>query len=155
MHQLRTKLATTGLSGLLALSVVASSILPTAALASSHREAPLISMDQQADASDLYAFVSPDKPDTVTLIANYVPLQVPAGGPNFYKFGDDVLYEINIDNNGDAKDDLTYQLRFWSEVKNGNTFLYNTGPINSLNTEQSTCYVKNMASRQKRLLKKF
>ena len=69
---------------------------------SSHREAPEISKDPVADSTDLYAFVSPDKPDTVTLIANYIPLQDPAGGPNFYEFGDDVLYEIHIDNDGDG-----------------------------------------------------
>ena len=69
---------------------------------SSHREAPEISKDPVADSTDVYAFVSPDKPDTVTLIANYIPLQGPAGGPNFYEFGDDVLYEIHVDNNGTA-----------------------------------------------------
>ena len=69
---------------------------------SSHREAPEISKDPVADSTDLYAFVSPDKPDTVTIIANYIPLEAPAGGPNFYEFGDDVLYEIHIDNNGDG-----------------------------------------------------
>lgn len=72
-------------------------------LMSSHREAPEISKDPVADSTDGYAFVSPDKPDTVTLIANYIPLQGPAGGPNFYEFGDDVLYEIHVDNNGDGK----------------------------------------------------
>jgi hypothetical protein len=100
--------------------------------ASSHREAPFISGDPEADATDVYAFRSPDKPSTVTLIANYVPLEVPAGGPNFYKFGDEVLYEINIDNNGDAKDDIVFQFRFDSRINNGDTFLYNTGPITSL-----------------------
>ena len=60
--------------------------------ASSHREAPLISADPLADNTDTYAFVSPDAPDTVTLIANWIPLEAPGGGPNFYKFGDDVLY---------------------------------------------------------------
>ena len=79
---------------------------------SSHREAPEISKDPVADSTDLYAFVSPDHPDTVTLIANYVPLQGPAGGPNFYEFGDDVLYEIHIDNNGDGCADITYQFQF-------------------------------------------
>ena len=79
---------------------------------SSHREAPEISKDPVADSTDVYAFVSPDKPDTVTLIANYIPLQGPAGGPNFYEFGDDVLYEIHIDNNGDGQADITYQFRF-------------------------------------------
>ena len=99
---------------------------------SSHREAPEISKDPVADSTDLYAFVSPDKPDTVTLIANYVPLQTPAGGPNFYEFGDDVLYEIHIDTSGDAKPDITYQFRFTTVVGNPDTFLYNTAPITSL-----------------------
>jgi hypothetical protein len=102
---------------------------------SSHREAPEISKDPVADSSDLYAFVSPDHPDTVTLIANYVPLQAPAGGPNFFEFGDDVLYEIHIDSNGDARPDLTYQFRFRTELRNDKTFLYNTGPIESLDSE--------------------
>ncbi|MDQ1740696.1 MAG: hypothetical protein QOE53_2348, partial [Pseudonocardiales bacterium] len=60
---------------------------------SSHREAPEVSKDPVADNTDVYAFVSPDRPDTVTLIANYIPMQQPYGGPNFYEFGDDVLYE--------------------------------------------------------------
>lgn len=99
---------------------------------SSHREAPGISKDPVADSTDLYAFVSPDKPDTVTIIANYVPLEEPDGGPNFYEFGNDVLYEINIDNDGDALAEITYQFRFNTRVTNPNTFLYNTGPITSL-----------------------
>jgi hypothetical protein len=99
---------------------------------SSHREAPEISKDPVADSTDLYAFVSPDTPDTVTLIANYIPLQAPAGGPNFYPFGDDVLYEIHVDNNGDGRADVTYQFRFSTCLRNDATFLYNTGPIQSL-----------------------
>jgi hypothetical protein len=102
---------------------------------SSHREAPEISKDPVADSSDLYAFVSPDHPDTVTLIANYVPLQLPASGPNFFEFGDDVLYEIHVDNNGDGRPDLTYQFRFRTELRNDRTFLYNTGQIESLDSE--------------------
>jgi hypothetical protein len=102
---------------------------------SSHREAPEISKDPVADSSDLYAFVSPDHPDTVTLIANYVPLQLPAAGPNFFEFGDDVLYEIHVDKNGDGRPDLTYQFRFRTELRNERTFLYNTGPIESLDSE--------------------
>jgi hypothetical protein len=100
--------------------------------ASSHREAPLISEDPVADNTDVYAFVSPDRPDTVTFVANYVPLEEPAGGPNFNKFGDDVIYAINVDNSGDAKADISYQFRFKTKVGNPNTFLYNTGPINTL-----------------------
>jgi hypothetical protein len=99
---------------------------------SSHREAPEISKDPVADSTDVYAFVSPDKPDTVTIITNYIPLEGPAGGPNFFEFGDDVLYSIYIDNDGDAKPDITYQFRFSTKVQNPETFLYNTGPINSL-----------------------
>ena len=102
------------------------------AVASSHREAPLISADPLADNTDVYAFVSPDAPDTVTLIANWIPLEAPAGGPNFYKFGDDVLYQLNIDNDGDAKDDIVYEFRFKTHIQNRKTFLYNTGPISSL-----------------------
>src|SRR5690348_7188122 len=99
---------------------------------SSHREAPEISKDPVADSTDLYAFRSPDQPDTVTLIANYIPLQEPAGGPNFYEFGDDVLYEIHIDNNGDSRADISFQFRFTTQVVNPETFLYNTAPITSL-----------------------
>jgi uncharacterized protein DUF4331 len=99
---------------------------------SSHREAPEISKDPVADSTDVYAFVSPDKPGTVTLIANYVPLEAPAGGPNFYEFGDDVLYEIHIDTSGRSQADITYQFRFRTELPNPDTFLYNTGPITSL-----------------------
>ena len=99
---------------------------------SSHREAPEISQDPVADSTDLYAFVSPDHPDHVTLIANYVPLQAPDGGPNFYEFGDDVLYAINIDNDNDGDVDISFQFQFTSEITNPNTFLYNTGPITGL-----------------------
>src|SRR2546428_10785899 len=98
----------------------------------SHREAPKISKDPVADNTDLYAFVSPDKPDTATILANYIPLQEPAGGPNFNTFGDDVLYEIVIDNNGDGIEDITYRFRFKTEIGDPDTFLYNTGPIGSL-----------------------
>jgi hypothetical protein len=105
---------------------------PSSAFASSHAEAPLISQDPRADNTDLYAFVSPDNTNTVTMIANYIPLEAPASGPNFYSFDDNVLYEIKVDNNGDGRDDLAYQFRFHTATRNPNTFLYNTGPITSL-----------------------
>ncbi len=101
---------------------------------SSHREAPEISKDPVADSTDVYAFVSPDRPDAVTLIANYIPLQGPAGGPNFYEFGDDVLYEIHIDNTGDCRADISYQFRFQTQLRDPGTFLYNTGPIEALDS---------------------
>lgn len=122
MKQTRTRLA----------AFTAASLLASSAFASSHREAPLIAADPNADNVDTYAFVSPDVPNTVTIIANYIPLEEPAGGPNFNKFGDDVLYEIHVDNNGDARSDIDYQFTFQTTTRNPNTFLYNTGPITSL-----------------------
>lgn len=107
-------------------------VLSTRTVASSHREAPLISSDPLADNTDVYAFVSPSAANRVTLIANFIPLQAPYSGPNFWKFDDTALYEIHIDNTGDAIEDITYQFRFTTTVRNPNTFLYNTGPITSL-----------------------
>jgi hypothetical protein len=112
-------------------ALAAGQFAPTGS-ASSHREAPLISQDPTADNTDLYAFVSPDKPDTVTILANYIPLEQPAGGPNFPAFDDTVLYEIHVENSGDGEEDLTYQFRFKTQTRNRDTFLYNTGPIDSL-----------------------
>jgi hypothetical protein len=108
--------------------------------ASSHREAPLISNDPQADTTDVYAFVSPDAPDTVTLISSWIPFEDPAGGPNFYRFGDNVLYEFKIDNNGDGVEDITYQFRFTTHTRNPNTFLYNTGPVQALDDPNLNIY---------------
>lgn len=116
--------------GVLGAALTLASVIPTNA--SSHREAPLITEDPVADNTDVYAFVSPDRTDTVTLIANWIPFQEPAGGPNFYNFGEDVLYQIHVDNDGDAEPDVTYEWRFDTQIQNPNTFLYNTGPITSL-----------------------
>lgn len=101
--------------------------------ASSHREAPLSSQDPVSDLTDVYAFMSPDRPDTVTLLADVIPFQDPAGGPNFYRFGDDVLYEINVDSDGDALPDKSYEFDFGTITTNPNTFLYNTNQVTSLN----------------------
>lgn len=97
--------------------------------ASSHREAPLISTDPEADATDFYMWVAPDANDKVTFVASYYPGQLPDGGPNYYRFGDDVLYEINIDNVGDGKAHIKYQFDFKTTYLNTKTFLYNSGPI--------------------------
>jgi hypothetical protein len=104
---------------------------------SSHREAPEISKDPVADSTDLYAFVSPDVAGTVTLIANYIPLEAPDGGPNFYEFGDEVLYEIHVDNDGDGSADVTFQFRFTTVNNIPSSFLYNDGPITSLTAPSS------------------
>src|SRR3954470_17801418 len=100
---------------------------------SSHREAPGTMKDPVADNTDVYAFVSPDRPDTVTLIANWIPLEEPAGGPHFYKFGDDARFRTHIDNNGGTIDDVVYQFRFRTEIHHRDSFLYNTGPVTAPN----------------------
>jgi hypothetical protein len=116
--------------GVLTALIVAAAMMP--GRASSHREAPLIAQDPMADNTDVYAFVDPNDPDFVTLIANFIPLQKPDGGPNFYQFDPNVIYEIHIDNNADAVEDITFQWRFTTEVRNQGTFLYNTGPVTTL-----------------------
>ncbi|MCB9011850.1 MAG: DUF4331 domain-containing protein [Actinobacteria bacterium] len=104
--------------------------------ASSHREAPAISQDPTADNTDVYAFRTPDDPattfdesSTATLIANYVPFEEPAGGPNFHRFSDDVRYEIRVDNTGEGWPDVRYVFRFKTEQKNPGSFLYNSGKV--------------------------
>ncbi|HXW78177.1 MAG TPA: DUF4331 domain-containing protein, partial [Acidimicrobiales bacterium] len=99
---------------------------------SSHREAPQISKDPAADSTDLYAFVSPDVAGTVTIIANYIPLEAPDGGPNFYEFADDVLYAINIDNDGDGLPNIAFEFVFTTVNHIPTSFLYNDGPITAL-----------------------
>ncbi|MDF2379477.1 MAG: DUF4331 domain-containing protein [Candidatus Gracilibacteria bacterium] len=121
----------TGVTGLLSLALLVTAI-PFGlnnAFTSSHREAPLISMDPTADQTDLYAYVSSEDEDNVVLVGNYSPL-IPEGvGPNFHDPDTGVLYAFHIDNDGDAIEDITYAVRFRRKVKNGNTFLYNTQPV--------------------------
>jgi hypothetical protein len=98
-------------------------VFPFSAFASSHREAPLISNDPLADNTDLYAFRSPDNPNKVTIIANYVPGQLPQGGPNYYSFGENVRYEIHVDNNVATKgDDIVYRFTFDQKNEDPTTF---------------------------------
>ena len=106
----------------LAAAVVGSG--PSAGTASSHREAPLISEDPSADNTDLYAFRSPDKPDTVTILSNWIPAEDPAAGPNYYTFSPSAKYKINIDRTGDARPDVVYEFRFGRTA--GPAFLGNT-----------------------------
>jgi hypothetical protein len=106
-------------------------VLSAVASASSHREAPLISDDPVADNTDVYMFRDPVEPGRIVLIANWIPLEEPAGGPNYFHFGENVRYEFNIDNDGDALEDIVYRLTFTRNVRNGDTFLQNVGPIAS------------------------
>lgn len=105
------------------LGVMLLNVFPYGAFASSHREAPLIANDPLADNTDLYAFRSPDDPNKVTIIACYVPGQLPQGGPNYYSFGEDIRYEIHVDNNVATKgDDITYRFTFKQQNEDPSTF---------------------------------
>ncbi len=99
---------------------------------SSHREAPAISKDPAADNTDVYAFIDSNDPTKVNLICSFNPFEIPYGGPNFSEFDDDVLYTINISNDGTSKVNIQYQFRFHTTIRNPNTFLYNTGQITSI-----------------------
>ena len=116
--------AAVSVAGLAALAAAVIGSGPSAGTASSHREAPLIAEDPSADNTDLYAFRSPDKPGTVTIIANWIPGEDPAAGPNYYTFSPAAKYKINIDRTGDARPDLVYEFRFNRTA--GPAFLGNT-----------------------------
>jgi len=118
------------------LATTALALLPGTASASSHREAPLIADAPAYDNTDLYAVVSPDKPDTVTSVSNWFGLQEPNGGPTFYPWADDARYNILIDSDGDAKPDVTYRYEFTTDNKaQQDTFLYANGPVETLDDE--------------------
>ncbi len=128
-----------GTAFLLGISLVLGlTITPSISYGSSHREAPLSSMDPVADLTDVYAFQSPQDNNKTVLAMNTNPLAMPGVGPNFYRFGDDVLYMFHIDNDGDAIEDITYAFKFKTDIKNEGTFLYNTQVINSLNDSNVT-----------------
>ncbi|MEM6293551.1 MAG: DUF4331 domain-containing protein [Myxococcota bacterium] len=128
MHAFHKFLAAAAIAG-------AALSLPQTAAASSHREAPAIAEDQFVDNTDVYTFISPDNPDNLVIVANYVPLLLPQSGPNFYRFSDQALYAISLDNDGDAVPDIKYVFDFDTTTDNGGTFLYNTGPITSIDAD--------------------
>jgi Domain of unknown function (DUF4331) len=122
-------------------------LAPSASTASSHREAPLISEDPTADNTDLYAFRSPDKPNTFTIVSNWIPGEDPAAGPNYYTFSQTARYNIYVDRNGDGRPDVTYTFRFktptgpyflgntqqtWTATRNGRPFATGTTPIDNI-----------------------
>jgi hypothetical protein len=110
------------------------------ALGSSHREAPLTSIDPTADNTDVYAFTAPEAQHSLTVVANWVPFEDPAGGPNFYKFDPKARYYINIDNNGDGRPDVRYRFRFKDHVRNGDSFLYAFPGVSSINDPKLNVY---------------
>src|SRR2546421_5253813 len=137
-------------AALVALALVAALLRgtgPGAASASSHREAPLISEDPSADNTDLYAFRSPDKPNTLTIVSNWIPGEDPAAGPNYYSFSQSAKYNVYIDRNGDGRPDVTYTFRFktptgpyflgntqqsWTATRNGKFFAKGKTPIDNV-----------------------
>lgn len=121
-----------GIAGVAVIAGALTGLGPIPGGASSHREAPLISGDPQVDTTDVYLFRSPDNPDTVTLISSWLPFEEPAGGPNFYRFDDQAVYDFNVSNDGDAKAEMVFRFDFANHLRSGSTFLYNTGQVTSL-----------------------
>ena len=124
MRRLAFVLLAVAAAATLVAALVARGSSPSAANASSHREAPLISEDPSADNTDLYAFRSPDKPDTVTILSNWIPGEDPAAGPNWYTFSPSARYDIYADKNGDGKPDVSWYFRFKNQAPVA--FLQNT-----------------------------
>jgi hypothetical protein len=114
------------------LALAAAAIAVSLSFGSSHREAPLTALDPTADNTDVYAFTAPDATNALTVVANWIPFEDPAGGPNFYRFDDRALYWINIDNTGDGKYDVRYLFRFKTHVLNKNSFLYALPGVSSI-----------------------
>src|SRR3954465_7168581 len=118
----------------LALPAALAAVLVAVALSagSSHREAPNTSMDPTADDTDVYAFTANDAPGALTVVANWIPFEDPAGGPNFYRFDDRAHYYVNVDNTGDGKADIRYEFKFKTKIRNKNSFLYALPGVSSL-----------------------
>ncbi len=127
-------------SSLALLALAAAMLAPVAGTASSHREAPLTAADPQIDNTDLWAFVSPDAPNKVNLISSWIPMEEPAGGPNFYQFAEHTNYDIKIDSDGDSKPNIVYRWKFQTHYRDPGTFLYNTGVVTSLRDPDLNIY---------------
>jgi hypothetical protein len=113
---------------------------PVSSTASSHREAPLVSAEPPIDATDLYAFVPEGSPGKVALIGSWIPFEEPAGGPNFYLWAENTNYDINIDNDGDARADVVYRWQFKTHHRNPDSFIYNNGQVTSLSDQNLLIY---------------
>src|SRR3954466_7708776 len=100
---------------------------------SSHREAPLSSVDPTGDDTDVYAFKAADAPNALTIVANWIPFEDPAGGPNFYRFDDRAAYYLNVDNTGDGRYDIRYRVKFKTTARNPEPFLHALPGVSSVN----------------------
>jgi hypothetical protein len=116
-----------------AAALVAGSLAVSGVFGSSHREAPNILKDPTADNTDVYAYTAQDAPGSLTVVANWIPLADPAGGPNFFPLDEDARYYIKLDNTGDGYEDVAYRYDFETRFRNPNSFLYAVPPVNSIN----------------------
>src|SRR5258707_3666108 len=117
------------LKTIMAFAMALSMLVPASLFASSHREAPISALDHGADVTDWYAFVSYDHPDRVTMILNVDGFLEPSNGPNYFPFDPNVLYEMKVDNNHDGVEDITFQFRFITQIRQPGVF---TGFVGNL-----------------------
>ena len=115
-------------------ALAAGALATTGVLGSSHREAPRIMLDPSADNTDLYAFTAPDAPGKLTIVADWVPFENPAGGPYFGKLDPRARYYVKIDNTGDGKPDVAYRWQFKNTFRNPDSFLYAVPPVDSIDS---------------------
>jgi hypothetical protein len=161
MKQAALATVAVGVTAATALAAAVAGSGPDPVIASSHREAPLISEDPSADNTDLYAFRSPERPNTVTIVSNWIPGEDPAAGPNYFTFSPNAKYKINIDRTGDARPDLVYEFRFgrtagaaflgntvqsWSVWRNRKLFARGKTPPNNIGP-RSTANYKSLVAR--------
>ena len=123
-----------------AAALLAGSLAVSGVFGSSHREAPGILKDPTADNTDVYAYTAEDAPGSLTVVANWIPLADPAGGPNFYPLDEDAKYYVKIDNTGDGYEDVAYRWDFTTRFRNPNSFLYAVPPVNSINDRNLNLY---------------
>jgi uncharacterized protein DUF4331 len=121
-----------GVAAALIAAVAAIAVVVAVGVGSSHREAPLTSLDPTGDDTDVYAFTAKDAPGALTVVANWIPFEDPAGGPNFYRFDDRAHYYVNVDNTGDGVWDVRYSFTFRTKIGNKDTFLYALPGVSSI-----------------------
>src|SRR4051794_21647422 len=117
---------------LIAAIVAAALVAAALSIGSSHREAPNTANDPTADDTDVYAFKAVDKPGSLTVVANWIPLEDPAGGPNFFNFDPKAHYYVNVDNTGDGRRDIRYEFQFKTHIRNKSSFAAALPPVNHL-----------------------
>jgi hypothetical protein len=138
-------------------ALTAAAVASALSFGSSHREAPRILKDPTADNTDVWAFTAPDAPDSLTVVANWIPLADPAGGPNFYPLDENARYYVKIDNTGDGYEDVAYRWKFKTRFRNPNSFLYAAPQVTSvddpdLNLVQTYDLYKETYNKHRRLV---